>query len=248
MEEKLVVPLFVLPNGIFPTSEEPLRVFEPRYKQMLDDCILNELPFGYIATKKPYTEIDGWSAPADFGVLAKIEDFMEQGSNLLFTAKGESRFKIKKIIPPALPAKMFEDVFPSVEELVEAYIDTDPNGKLYLRAEIELIDDLNGEIDEERWEDFIILWSRYIVKIDFVLKMSGLNEEDLLLILKKEFFPYNNSGLWSACLSILETYEEKQNALSSNNIEQIMKLLENSLEDKFYQNNDFELIIGNEEE
>ena len=78
--------------------------------------------------------------------------------------------------------------------------------------------------------------------------MSGLNEEDLLLILKKEFFPYNNSGLWSACLSILETYEEKQNALSSNNIEQIMKLLENSLEDKFYQNNDFELIIGNEEE
>ncbi|MAO70251.1 MAG: hypothetical protein CL983_04130 [Euryarchaeota archaeon] len=247
MEDKLVIPLFVLPNGIFPTSEEPLRVFEPRYKQMLDDCILNELPFGYIAAKKPYSEIEGWSAPAEFGVLAQIENFTEQGSNLLFTAKGESRFKIKKIIPPALPAKMFEDVFPSVEELVEAYIDTNPNGKLYLRAEIELIDDLTGEIDEKRWKDFIISWSRYIIKVDFILKMSGLSEEDLLLILYNEFIPYDNTGLWNACLSILESHEEKQNALSSENAEEVMKLLEESLNQKFYKNNDFEMIIDEEE-
>ena len=166
-EGEVIIPLFTLDTLLLPEDQMMMRVFEPRYKQMLDDCILNELPFGYIAAKKPYSEIEGWSAPAEFGVLAQIENFTEQGSNLLFTAKGESRFKIKKIIPPALPAKMFEDVFPSVEELVEVYIDNDPNGKLYLRAEIELIDDLTGEIDEKRWEDFIISWSKYLIKAPF---------------------------------------------------------------------------------
>ena len=36
MSEKMTIPLFVLPSGIFPTVSESLRVFEPRYKQMLD--------------------------------------------------------------------------------------------------------------------------------------------------------------------------------------------------------------------
>ncbi|MBK00353.1 MAG: hypothetical protein CMB48_05295 [Euryarchaeota archaeon] len=232
MEDKLVVPLFVLPNGIFPTSEEPLRVFEPRYKQMLDDCILNDLPFGYIATKKPYTEIEGWSSPSEFGVLTKIENITEQGSNLLFTAKGVSRFKVKKIIPPALPAKMFDDVFPSVDELIEEYIEKDPFGKLYLRAEIEEIDDLDGTIEEKRWEDFIISWSKHIIEVDYILKATGLSPEKILLILRNEFIPYSNSGLWGACISILDSYEKKQKALSSDNAEEVLKLVESSLQQK----------------
>ena len=38
-------------------------VFEPRYKQMLDDCTLNEGPFGYIAHDPDSESIDGWSQP-----------------------------------------------------------------------------------------------------------------------------------------------------------------------------------------
>ena len=53
MAPSRTVPLFVLPMGIFPLTQEPLRVFEPRYKQMLDDCVLEESPFGYVATVKP---------------------------------------------------------------------------------------------------------------------------------------------------------------------------------------------------
>ena len=56
MAEVVTVPLFVLPMGIFPMCQEPLRVFEPRYKQMLDDCVLNNSQFGYIAAN-----IDGES-------------------------------------------------------------------------------------------------------------------------------------------------------------------------------------------
>ena len=46
------VPLFVLPMGLFPLTQEPLRVFEPRYKQMLDDCVLGE---SRSATSPPLT-------------------------------------------------------------------------------------------------------------------------------------------------------------------------------------------------
>ena len=42
------LPLFVLGPDFMPMSSTSLRVFEPRYKQMMDDCILDSKPFGYI--------------------------------------------------------------------------------------------------------------------------------------------------------------------------------------------------------
>ena len=46
MSDEQTIPLFVLPAGIFPTVREQL-CLEPRYKQMLDDCTIDEYPFGY---------------------------------------------------------------------------------------------------------------------------------------------------------------------------------------------------------
>ena len=69
MAEVLTVPLFVLPMGIFPMCQEPLRVFEPRYKQMLDDCVLNNSEFGYIAADIEGSSDNGWTLPAEYGVL-----------------------------------------------------------------------------------------------------------------------------------------------------------------------------------
>ena len=64
MAEVVTVPLFVLPMGIFPMCQEPLRVFEPRYKQMLDDCVLNNSQFGYIAANINGEDENGWTLPA----------------------------------------------------------------------------------------------------------------------------------------------------------------------------------------
>ena len=69
MAEVVTVPLFVLPMGIFPMCQEPLRVFEPRYKQMLDDCVLNNSQFGYIAADINGEDENGWTLPAEYGVL-----------------------------------------------------------------------------------------------------------------------------------------------------------------------------------
>ena len=97
MSEEQTIPLFVLPSGIFPTVREQLRVFEPRYKQMLDDCTIDEHPFGYIAHDSELESIDGWSQPRHLAFFAS-DDMQEQGTNIMFTAHGKKRFEILEII------------------------------------------------------------------------------------------------------------------------------------------------------
>ena len=43
----------------FLVSLVPLRVFEPRYKQMMDDCIMDSKPFGYISADPAKGELNG---------------------------------------------------------------------------------------------------------------------------------------------------------------------------------------------
>mgnify|MGYP002822957816 FL=1 len=53
------LPLFVLGPDFMPMSSASLRVFEPRYKQMMDDCILDSKPFGYITYDPDAEDIGG---------------------------------------------------------------------------------------------------------------------------------------------------------------------------------------------
>ena len=232
MTDSRIVPLFVLPMGIFPLTQEPLRVFEPRYKQMLDDCVLEDAPFGYVATVNPPEGVGGWAMPAEYGVLCTADGLEEQGSNLLFTASGETRFRVLEVLPASLPARDFGEIFPSVDELVEEYIEDSPDGKLYLRAEIEALPPLREIVHNDRWNKLVRMWSEHIVEIDSLVRASGMGLEDVLPIMEGEFLPYTESGLWSACQSILDGYDDRQRALSSEEAGQVMDVLEGALGDK----------------
>ena len=232
MTASKIVPLFVLPMGIFPLTQEPLRVFEPRYKQMLDDCVLEDAPFGYVATVNPPEGVGGWAMPAEYGVLCTADGLEEQGSNLLFTASGETRFRVVEVLPASLPARDFGEIFPSVDELVEEYIEESPDGKLYLRAEIEALPPLREIVHNDRWNKLVRSWSEHIVEVDSLVRASGMGLEDVLPIMEGEFLPYTESGLWSACQSILDGYDDRQRALSSDEAGQVMDVLEGALGDK----------------
>ena len=232
MTASKIVPLFVLPMGIFPLTQEPLRVFEPRYKQMLDDCVLEDAPFGYVATVNPPEGVGGWAMPAEYGVLCTADGLEEQGSNLLFTASGETRFRVVEVLPASLPARDFGEIFPSVDELVEEYIEDSPDGKLYLRAGIEALPPLREIVHNDRWNRLVRRWSEHIVEVDSLVRASGMGLEDVLPIMEGEFLPYTESGLWSACQSILDGYDDRQRALSSDEAGQVMDVLEGALGDK----------------
>ena len=232
MSEKMTIPLFVLPSGIFPTVSESLRVFEPRYKQMLDDCTIDEKPFGYIAHDPESESTDGWSQPSSFGVLCSLDDMREQGTNIMFTANGNQRFEILNVVQSALPSMPFGDIYPTVDDLVEQYVEDSPEGKLYLRAEIRLLDEVDGEIPAEEWSSFLQDWAQHIVDVNAIFRNENIDLEQMVLILDEEFLPYDTPSLWQVANAVLDKQEDRQSALSSSTSEDVFSVLQQALREK----------------
>ena len=232
MSEKMTIPLFVLPSGIFPSVSESLRVFEPRYKQMLDDCTIDEKPFGYIAHDPESESTDGWSQPSSFGVLCSLDDMREQGTNIMFTANGNQRFEILNVVQSALPSMPFGDIYPTVDDLVEQYVEDSPAGKLYLRAEIRLLDEVDGEIPAEEWSSFLQDWAQHIVDVNAIFRNEDIDLEQMVLILDEEFLPYDTPSLWQVANAVLDKQEDRQSALSSSTSEDVFSVLQQALREK----------------
>jgi Lon protease-like protein len=232
MSEKMTIPLFVLPSGIFPTVSESLRVFEPRYKQMLDDCSIDEKPFGYIAHDPDSESTDGWSQPSSFGVLCSLDDMREQGTNIMFTANGNRRFEILNVVQSALPSMPFGDIYPTVDDLVEQYVEDSPEGKLYLRAEIRLLDEVDGEIPAEDWSLFLQDWAQHIVDVNAIFRNEDIDIEQMVLILDEEFLPYDTPSLWQVANAVLDKQEDRQSALASSTSEEVFTVLQQALREK----------------
>ena len=232
MSEKMTIPLFVLPSGIFPTVSESLRVFEPRYKQMLDDCTIDEKPFGYIAHDPESESTDGWSQPSSFGVLCSLDDMREHGTNIMFTASGNQRFEILNVVQSALPSMPFGDIYPTVDDLVEQYVEDSPEGKLYLRAEIRLLDEVDGEIPAEEWSSFLQDWAQHIVDVNAIFRNEDIDLEQMVLILDEEFLPYDTPSLWQVANAVLDKQEDRQSALSSLTSEDVFSVLQQALREK----------------
>ena len=114
-EGEVIIPLFTLDTLLLPEDQMMMRVFEPRYKQMLDDIVLDELPYGHVISNPSMPELNGISIPYDVGTLVGINQFQEQGSNLLYLANGGKRFRINSLIEPALEPEFFNTIFPSVD-------------------------------------------------------------------------------------------------------------------------------------
>lgn len=86
------IPLFPLNAVLFPGSRLRLRVFEPRYFDMLRECGRRGIGFGVVCI------LDGVEAgppaiPAAYGSLVRIEDFGHTEDGLLgLTVEAEARF------------------------------------------------------------------------------------------------------------------------------------------------------------
>jgi uncharacterized protein len=88
------IALFPLNTVLFPDGPLPLRIFEPRYLEMVSDCMKNDRPFGVCLIAEG-REAGEASVPHEYGTLARIEDWgqLEDGT-LGITARGGERFII----------------------------------------------------------------------------------------------------------------------------------------------------------
>lgn len=88
------LPLFPLQTVLFPQSRLPLHIFEPRYREMIERCLEEDLAFG-VALIKEGVEVGGPAVVREIGTIARIGDLarLSDGSMNL-VAIGVMRFKI----------------------------------------------------------------------------------------------------------------------------------------------------------
>ena len=116
-EEHRELPLFPLNTVLFPHMNLPLRIFEPRYRQMLGYCLDHDKTFGIVLIKMG-SEVGEPATPYEIGTTAKIvsADNLEDGTIGVITF-GQRRFHIDQLLTeqPYLMAQVTlpeEDVTP----------------------------------------------------------------------------------------------------------------------------------------
>ena len=88
------IPLFPLGTVLFPGGPLPLRIFEPRYIDLVSRCLRDGSGFGVVLISEG-AEAGGPALTFDVGTYARIVDFSRQDDGLLgIRAQGERRFRI----------------------------------------------------------------------------------------------------------------------------------------------------------
>jgi uncharacterized protein len=93
----VVLPLFPLNTVLFPGGPLRLRIFEPRYLDMVSRCMRESSAFG-VALIVEGREAGGAARTTAVGTTARIVDFERLEDGLLgITARGEQRFTIGEV-------------------------------------------------------------------------------------------------------------------------------------------------------
>ena len=93
------IPLFPLHVVLFPKIPLRLKIFEPRYQEMLGDCIKNMQPIGILLIKRGLEVGDGPVSTYNTGVTAKITRIAPQKKGVShITAVGIERFSVTSFV------------------------------------------------------------------------------------------------------------------------------------------------------
>ena len=126
------IPIFPLPNVVFfPHTLLPLHIFEPRYRQMLADCLAGDRRLAVVLLR-PGWEAEYYGRPAVYSVagtgeIVASERIPDGRSNILL--KGLGRIMIEGEVPSPKPyriarASWLDEVYPSGgEDELESQVD-----------------------------------------------------------------------------------------------------------------------------
>ena len=140
------ISLFPLNTVLFPDGPLPLRVFEPRYLDMVSRCMKENVPFGVLMMLSGSEMGDAMTAK--IGTSARIIDWYQGSDGILgITAAGEQRFRLNSIdrqqdglylgeveFLEAEPAQSMPEDYRSMSALLEVVISD--LGKLYEGLEL----------------------------------------------------------------------------------------------------------------
>jgi Lon protease-like protein len=124
MSAVIHIPIFPLPDVVlFPHTTLPLHIFEPRYRQMVQDCLTGDrrLAMGLL---KPGWEKDYYGRPpihaiAGAGEIVQHEALPDGRFNIV--VRGTMRIGVTSELPPDLPYRVVR-----AKPLVDRYTVADP--------------------------------------------------------------------------------------------------------------------------
>lgn len=94
------IAMFPLNIIVFPGEEVPLRIFEPRYKQLISECEETGMSFGI-----PYIDSNGLTSLGSHVTLHKLVTKVENGNSVIII-KGINLFKLHNF-SEELPGKLY---------------------------------------------------------------------------------------------------------------------------------------------
>lgn len=95
----LACPIFPLHLVLFPGTPQLLHIFEPRYRQMLDDCMAGDRRFG-VSFVEPGGGVDPLPEPGEVGCLAYVQAVrrLRDGRSHIVTV-GQDRYVLQGFVP-----------------------------------------------------------------------------------------------------------------------------------------------------
>jgi Lon protease-like protein len=134
MEE---IGLFPLGIVLLPTERVPLHIFEPRYRELIEECLEEDGEFGLI-----YADEEG---VREIGTLARVSDVLERfdDGRLNIVVEGGACFRVERLTRGR--AFMTAEVEPLEDE-------TSPQLSYELAAQVELAPEAKQDLLESRSE------------------------------------------------------------------------------------------------
>jgi len=178
------IPLFPLHSVLFPGGPLALRIFEPRYLDMVSRCLRDEDGFGVVLIRDG-REVGEVPEVYEVGTFGCISFWEQRKDGLLgITVTGEHRFRIlqTEVQPdqllmaeverlPATPAQPLPKQHQPLAQLLQRILDELPHPYLTLERRYEDAEWVGGRLAE-------------LLPFDLVLKQRLLQEADTLLRLE----------------------------------------------------------------
>ncbi len=171
--------MFPLNTVLFPGGPLPLRLFEPRYLDMISRCMKDDTPFGVLLIREG-PEAGGPATTWNVGTLARVTDWYQGSDGLLgITAIGTERFRLLSaerkadglnvgdvVIVPPPPAMAVPPEHRNLPQILETVLDD--LGRLY--------EGLDRQLDDAVW----VAWRFVeILPIDLEEKQAVLESDDV---------------------------------------------------------------------
>ena len=224
-----VVSIFPIDVVVYPNQTIPLRIFEPRYRQMLDKCMSEDRTFA-ISTVNPDKKVGGWDGPNNIGTLVyvtKCEDLDLTGTNYYIEILGKERIEIIDLIKPQLDKPVIYN--PPHNPSMQTMLSEAGGGNLYFQARINKLPEIEGQTSPSQWNTIV---TKLEERIKDAAKRMGVSFDDFDGFIKHNELDIEGGSVMdlynisSMCSLSIET---QQAILESSTVDQIYQLIESEL-------------------